>query len=126
MPSPRDYMELAALLATEPVNPGSPHLIADDADDLIEIAQRVKGRAVRRCNGKPGPGPNMTWDEWGQRLDRADYKDEEAGNRIMTRYCNHGAHVILGGDPRGYTLKLVLASGRTNEMGGEGWGVPTS
>lgn len=32
--------------------------------------------------------------------------------------------VIFGGDPRGYTVKVVLPSGRSNSWGGEGWGVP--
>lgn len=34
--------------------------------------------------------------------------------------------VNFGGDPRGYTVKLILPSGRYNTWGGaeDGWGVP--
>lgn len=32
----------------------------------------------------------------------------------------------LGGDPRGFTLKLTLKTKRTNDFGGEGFGVPNS
>ena len=38
----------------------------------------------------------------------------------------YGATAITGGDPRGFSLKLVLPSGRYNTWGGppEGYGVP--
>jgi len=32
--------------------------------------------------------------------------------------------VKLSGDPRGYTVKLIVPSGRTNDWGREGIGVP--
>lgn len=37
-----------------------------------------------------------------------------------------GCRVKFGGDPRGYTVKVFLPSGRYNTWGGEseGWGVP--
>lgn len=31
--------------------------------------------------------------------------------------------VEFGGDPRGYTVKLLLNNGRSNNWGGIGWGV---
>lgn len=37
-----------------------------------------------------------------------------------------GCEVKFGGDPRGYTVKVMLPSGRYNTWGGaeDGWGVP--
>lgn len=37
-----------------------------------------------------------------------------------------GANAIIGGDPRGYALKLQLPTDRSNTWGGsdDGWGVP--
>lgn len=32
-------------------------------------------------------------------------------------------HVLFEGDPRGSCVKLVRQDGRSNNMGGEGWGV---
>jgi hypothetical protein len=34
--------------------------------------------------------------------------------------------VTFGGDPRGFTVKVVLPSGRSNTWGNDGWGVPGS
>lgn len=123
-------LELVAVLATEPVNPGSPHMIASDAAALVKIARGVNRRACQRCNGNPSVRGDAEV-HWNATLDRADARDETRALGIMCRYPVMGRRtspvvgVILGGDPRGYTLKLVLASGRTNDMGREGWGVPS-
>jgi hypothetical protein len=44
----------------------------------------------------------------------------------ITSLCNAlGVPAVLfSGDPRGYTVKLKLPSGRSNHWGGETWGVP--
>lgn len=47
--------------------------------------------------------------------------------RIQKAYASIGGKAIeFGGDPRGFTVKLVLPSNRANNMGGTAWGVPNS
>lgn len=49
-----------------------------------------------------------------------------AAARIAKRLEPHGIRVTTGGDPRGYTTKLMLPSGAHNTWGGReaGFGVP--
>lgn len=46
--------------------------------------------------------------------------------RAIVAELGQGFGVIFSGDPRGNTVKIVLPSGRTNDMGREGYCVPTS
>lgn len=42
-----------------------------------------------------------------------------------TKVCEEiGCAVVFGGDPRGYTVKLILPSRLSNHWGGETFGVP--
>lgn len=56
--------------------------------------------------------------------------EQQAENRLETRIAvlcqEHGLGAIMGGDPRGATVKIELPSGRTNSLSGEGWCVPGS
>lgn len=105
-----------------------PHVAARDALALIKIGAGVARWAVRECNGHGRqvwhqPSGRWLW-TWGEddalkhRL--ADQRAEKKANEIAARY---GATVKIGGDPRGYTLRLILITGRTNTMGNDGWGI---
>lgn len=59
---------------------------------------------------------------------REERKKQRIEKRIHT-IClelGKGFRAKLNGDPRGYTVKLILPSGRYNTWGGaeDGWGVP--
>jgi hypothetical protein len=137
--------ELAAVLSTE-MHEGHgattkarvgaqlhpPHVVAADALALLRIGASVARWAVRACNGEghhtfmPAGPYNQTartvwaWDaEDDAAKDRADARALKRASDIAARY---GATVEIGGDPRGYVLRLHLASGRKN-CWGEGWGV---
>lgn len=124
-------MELAAALAHEAAwiqrsktRPAyyaepAPHLNARHGLDLIRIGKRVATRAVRACNGEG-------WEKYGHwtekdkaRRERADAKAQAKAQSIADEY---GARVELGGDPRGYVMRLHMRSGRKNGWG-DGWGV---
>lgn len=54
---------------------------------------------------------------------------DEANDRRIEELCEaFGASVLIQGDPRGFTVKLLLPSGSYNTWGGHenGWGVPGS
>lgn len=96
----------------------APHIIADDAFALLRIGASVKRWAERACNGQGRYA--WMWDETDDAAkDRADARALAKASEIAARY---GATVTIGGDPRGYVLRLNLASGRKNGWG-EGWGV---
>lgn len=107
-----------------------PETVAADALALIRIGKGVARWAVRACNGegtwKPyASGGGSGW-HWGDDDDAAkDKADERARAKLQAIADRYGATVKLGGDPRGYVVKLILASGRHNTMGGapDGWGV---
>lgn len=112
-----------------------PETVATDALALIRIGRGVARWAVRACNGEghlvwgfrhgesTRSAPGWAWDESDDAAkDKADARALAKLQAIADRY---GATVKLGGDPRGYVVKLILASGRHNTWGGasEGWGV---
>jgi hypothetical protein len=102
-----EVLEFACLMAREfPKVHGLPGLL----DDLMKLAKRHGKLAERECN--VGDVSDKTW----ERL--------EAKIRAICEEI--GCGVKLGGDPRGYTVKVIVPSGRYNTWGGaeEGWGVP--
>jgi hypothetical protein len=69
--------------------------------------------AVMECNGDGG--------EW------REHRQEVVSDRLERMAESLGVTLELGGDPRGYTVKLMTPkSGRYNTWGGAecGWGVP--
>lgn len=53
--------------------------------------------------------------------------EDERNDAAIKRICDAwGLVPVLSGDPRGYTVKVKLPSGRSNTWGGSehGWGVP--
>lgn len=96
--------------------------VTEFAEELMRLARRHGKLAERECNG------HQTWD--GNWDEAAAKRDELAGERLearITKLCERmGCGVKFGGDPRGYTVLLILPSGRGNTWGGDehGWGVP--
>lgn len=89
------------------------------ADDVARIARALLRHAwvyqsmqVDECNGYP-----------------IDERAEKLLEKQIVRRCTELgiSSVRFGGDPRGFTVKLFLPSGRYNSWGGKecGWGVPT-
>jgi len=102
----------------------SPEMIAVDAIALLRIGAGLKRWAERACNGIERYQGNGIWcGMWTERdeaaKDRADARYAAKATEIAARY---GATVQIDGDPRGYVLRLILASGRTNGFGA-GWGI---
>lgn len=107
------------------------HHVLDFARELMRLARQHGNLAVQQCNGPqwcgrfgytPKPGE---WEEW----DTARQKREDACEKRICKLCAAFApklKVRLGGDPRGFTVKLKLPSGTHNTWGGseEGYGVP--
>jgi hypothetical protein len=84
---------------------------AEQLVELMRLAKRHDALAVRECN--VGDVTDTAWE-------RIQAKIGELCKEI-------GCKVKCGGDPRGYTVKVFLPSGRYNTWGGaeEGWGVPS-
>lgn len=101
------------------------HAAARDALALLRIGKGVSRRAVQACNGIDRYQGNgifyPTWTEADEAAkEKADAKALKAAQAIADRYL---AKVTLGGDPRGYVMRLYVASGATNGFSGDGWGV---
>lgn len=104
--------------------------VAADALALIRVGRGVARWAVRACNGEghwhyDEPTRRGGW-RWDETDDKAkDKADDRARAKLQAIADRYGATVKLGGDPRGYVVKLILASGRHNTWGGaaDGWGV---
>ena len=102
----------------------------DAARSLLRHA-RTHGRlAVDECNGPsafidqvPYPRAGELIAEWEARLEKRQAACEK---RIREICAGFNLPVHLGGDPRGYTVKVKLPSGAHNTWGGseEGYGVP--
>lgn len=140
MSKAKQAAELAAVLSTEMHEGHSatikaragaqlhpPHVVAGDALALLRIGASVSRWAVRACNGEgrghwDGPSGRYVW-SWDETDDAAKEKaDARALKRASEIAARYGATVKIGGDPRGFVLRLHLASGRKNGWG-EGWGV---
>lgn len=118
---------LAAVLATEnPTKAIVPHIVARDCAALISLARAAQRVALTRCNGIERWNDQAKMrlasltEEDEARLDKATDRTRAKAGEIAAKY---GATAEVGGDPRGYVLRLRLASGRSNSFAGEGWGI---
>lgn len=120
MPNDREHLAtLAALLAIEAQPGARPHLIARDALELLRIGRATATQAVRQCNGEGRDGPWNDADEARHEKRRATWRAK--AEAIAVQY---GAKVELGGDPRGYVLRLIFPEKKGHKNGwGDGWGV---
>jgi len=84
-----------------------------EAELILRHAATIERLAVARCN---------------RELSEEEERKDERMEEIIKGICkNHGIKANFNGDPRGYTTKLILKSGRYNTWGGQesGYGVPT-
>ena len=128
-PKPTTY--LAAVLACENGGPDlgnpPPYAAACDAEKLIRLGKRAARIAKQRCNGiqrydAKARQTLATWtDDDEARAEKATAKVEADARAILEPY---GASDIKAhGDPRGFVLTFRLASGRSNSMDQNRWGV---
>ena len=107
-----EFALFVAVLAE--ASPGqAPHHVVERAKHYRRMARRLHRFAEADCNGTATPT-----------MEKGDAKNEAEAVRLGVK---DGYGVKVGGDPRGYCLKLILPTGRYNTWGGaeEGWGVPT-
>lgn len=99
-----------------PTLPLNLHNVVYCARRVMSLGSSMGTLAVRLCNGD---------------IDQEYYdkRKESIRKRITEAATVAGAtEIILGGDPRGHTVKLVFPTGRANTWGGvaDGYAVPTS
>ena len=85
--------------------------VAGVSASLVELAGEYGSIQVERCN---------------RELDAEDISREAAiEKKIGELTADVGVSSILGGDPRGYTVKLLFSHKPYNSWGGEecGWGI---
>lgn len=96
--------------------------------ELFILANAHMTRSVEQCNGptdRERAARGFDWDEWEETRAAS---ERETERRILAIAETIGARVKLGGDPRGFTVKLMMPkTGAYNSWGGaeEGFGVPT-
>lgn len=90
----------------------TPEKVKQFAFDLIRRATIVQKHAIDLCN-RP--------------VTEKEKADAEVAERAIKYACqDYGIIPQLDGDPRGYVVKLVLPkTRRSNNLGGDAWGVPT-
>ena len=104
----------------------------DAARALLRLARTHGNLAVAECNGPQWGAGRYTLarevqaadqDRWETRLSRQQERCEAKIRALCEQFT---LPVTLGGDPRGYTVKVKLPSGAYNTWGGleEGYGVP--
>jgi len=106
------------------------------ADEVTRLARlllrhaKTHGRlAEESCNGHPIQSSptaamalvNRLQAKWDARIER---QEKQIEHRIAEIAAELGCAADFGGDPRGYTVKLQLPSGRMNTWGQDGFGVP--
>jgi hypothetical protein len=92
--------------------------LAVAAAELMRLARRHDKIQERLCNEPDESG----------RIARSDERIEARIKELIAAVPLSAAirGVVLSGDPRGYTVKVLLKNGRYNTWGGaeDGWGVP--
>jgi hypothetical protein len=83
-----------------------------DCQRLMRYAETYQRIAVEECNRA------LT--------EKEIRKQENVGMDIIAICAELEIEAILGGDPRGCTVKIAVPDGYTNDMGREGICVPTS
>jgi hypothetical protein len=111
MTTAQERAEFIAVLSRE-LSDHSVGAVSELANKLMKSAREYDGIQTRACNGEERP------------LDaKRETGIEERTKELLDVL---GIGVQFGGDPRGYTVKLQLKSGRSNTWGNDGWGVPCS
>lgn len=115
--------EFVAILC-EAVPDGTPYAeyagIIPQARELMRLAKRHGRIQERLCNEPDDDHKILRADERCQdRIIRLIFADDSPLHAAIDK-------VMFSGDPRGYTVKVLLRNGRHNTWGGaeDGWGVP--
>jgi len=90
------------------------------ARELMRLARRHGKLQERLCNEPDDNGKLVRADEaCMDRIQRLIFADDSPLHHAVDK-------VVFGGDPRGYTVKVILRNGKYNTWGGaeDGWGVP--
>ena len=110
-----------------------PNKSADSVAQLARLLLRhakTHGRlAEETYNGHPAQGSpslpaatiNRLQEKWDARIAR---QEKQVERRMSEIAAELGAKIDFGGDPRGYTVKLILPSGHSNTWGQDGFGIP--
>jgi hypothetical protein len=128
----KDRDEFIAVLVRE--FPDKPMAEVIRVAKLLMRHARTYGRIQEmECNGHPAQSnPYMPIETLNKLQARHEAYCEKEGKRmegLLTRAgAALGCEVKFTGDPRGYTVRLMLPSKRYNTWGGaeDGWGVPNS
>jgi hypothetical protein len=110
----------------QPYGTVAPHRAAKDALALIRIGKGVARRAVDACNGIMRYDATLrrsvaTWTPEDE--DRRNRLDEKAKTKAQEIALHYAASVTIGGDPRGFVMRLNFDHKRTNGFSQDGWGV---
>jgi hypothetical protein len=110
MTNDREHLAtLAAMLAMNATKQASPIAVARDALALIRIGRQAATLSVRQCNGEGHwEGGRWHWDDADEA--RAEKRRATMRKNAQKIADDYGATIELGGDPRGYVLRLHLAS----------------
>lgn len=110
---------------------GAPSQTKRVAELLLRHAKTHGRLAEMSCNGHPAQGSptmpaeqiNKLQDKWDAYIEK---RETQIEHRMKQLADSIGCQIKFGGDPRGYTVKVVLPDGRYNTWGGaeEGWGIP--
>ncbi len=84
-----------------------------DISLLIRRAKRYTKMQENHCSFE-----NCSGEEWDEREKRLEESIAELVENVPGI-----VGVQFSGDPRGYCVKLKLACGRSNNLGGEAWGI---
>lgn len=98
-----------------------PTAILDYGRAILRAARQLDRLAVALCNGA------VDQDRYESAKARAVARVRRALDGLAEWTDRRVTIAEAGGDPRGYTLKLRLPSGKGNTWGGDecGWGVPS-
>lgn len=101
------------------------------AGQLLRLARKYQRLAEEECDGPgdyihriPYPRAGKILDQWQAGLEK---RQEATAAKIRALCTEWSLPVDLGGDPRGYCVKVHFPDGKGNTWGGdsEGWGVPS-
>lgn len=100
----------------------SSHTLRQVTKKIITMANLHGKYCCWSCNGRRDIQGRDIFPEYTD----AEYdKDiEHIEKRIKTVMAGYAINTMFSHDPRGCTVKLLLPSGRSNSMGGEGWCLP--
>lgn len=121
MANDREHLAtLAALLAMNAPHPNAT-AAARDAMALLRIGSSLHTLAVRECNGE-GHWENGGWHWDDNDTARADRKRTNLAAKARKIADDYGCKVAVGGDPRGYVLRMHFPSHIRNGFA-DGWGI---